>query len=99
MAVNMNSNSISSLRDLTASGTVPSASVAATGDISSNSMITNMLANAGALINIKSDLVLFKGNDNTIYIEAQPNGVLCSTEGLIKNKGGFAVGEQTGIGI
>ena len=86
------------------SGSVSAASVAATGDISSNTITTNTLTTASALINIKSDLVLFKGNANTIYLEAQPNGMLCSkdlfyTEGLIKNKGGFSVGAQTRVGV
>jgi hypothetical protein len=44
-----------------------------------------------------------KANDNTIYLEANSNGVLCSqdfnTEGVIKNKGGFSVGAQTGVGV
>jgi len=66
-------------------------------------MTTNTLTTAGAALNIKNDLVLFKANDNTIYLEANANGVLCSkdfyTEGVIKNKGGFSVGEQTGVGV
>ena len=103
MAVNMNNNSISYLTDLTASGTISAASVAATGNISSNTMTTNTLTTSGAVLNIKNDLVLFKANDNTIYLEANANGVLCSkdfyTEGVIKNKGGFSVGAQTGVGV
>ena len=102
MAVNMNNNSISYLTDLTASGTISAASVAATGNISSNTMTTSTLTTASAGMNIKSDFVLFRANDNVVYLEAQPNGVICSkdfyTEGLIKNKGGFSVGAQTGVG-
>ena len=63
---------------ISTSGTVSAASVAAIGEILSNTITTNTLTTAGALINIKSDLVLFKGNEHTIYLEAQPNGVLCS---------------------
>jgi hypothetical protein len=103
MAVNMNNNSISYLTDLTASGTISAASVAATGNISSNTMTTSTLTTASAGMNIKSDFVLFRANDNVVYLEAQPNGVLCSsdfyTEGVIKNKGGFSVGAQTGVGV
>jgi hypothetical protein len=108
MAVNMNNNSISYLTDLTASGTVSATSVAAIGNISSNTMTsntmtTNTLTTTGAALNIKNDLVLFKANDNTIFFEANANGVLCSkdfyTEGVIKNKGGFSVGAQTGVGV
>jgi hypothetical protein len=66
-------------------------------------MTTNTLTTAGAALNIKNDLALVKANDNTIYLEANANGVLCSkdlyTEGVIKNKGGFSVGEQTGVGV
>ena len=47
MAVNMNNNSISYLTDLTASGTISAASVAATGNISSNTMTTNTLTTSG----------------------------------------------------
>ena len=54
-------------------------------------------------MNITSDFVLFRANGNAVYLEAQPNGVLCSkdvyTEGLIKNKGGFSFGAQTGVGV
>ena len=79
------------------------ASVAATGDISSNTMTTNTLTTAGVALNIKNDLVLFKATDNTIYLEANANGVLCSkdvyTEGLIHDKGGFSLGAQAGVGV
>jgi len=66
-------------------------------------MTTNTLTTSGAALNITNDLVLFKANDNTIYLEANANGVLCLkdfyTEGVIKNKGGFSVGAQTGVGV
>jgi len=62
---------------ISTSGSVSAASVAATGNISSNTMTTNTLTTAGAALNIKNDLVLFKANDNTIYLEANANGVLC----------------------
>ena len=89
----MNSKNITSNVDLTATGTVSAASVAATGtvsaasvaatgDIASNILTTNTLTTAGAVLNIKNDLVLFKANDNTIYLEAIANGVLCSKDCL-----------------
>ena len=89
---------------ISTSGSVSAASVAATGDISSNTMTTNTLTTAGAALNIKADLVLFKANDNTVYLEANANGVLLLlkdfyTQGVIKNKGGFSVGELTGVGV
>ena len=65
---------------ISTSGGVSAASVVATGGISSNTMTTNTLTTAGAALNITSDLVLFKANDNTIYLEADANGVLCSKD-------------------
>ncbi|MFM7985694.1 MAG: hypothetical protein ACKPKO_40915, partial [Candidatus Fonsibacter sp.] len=52
-------------------------------------------------MNIKSDLVLFKGNDNFIYLDTHPGGTSfltdTYTDGMIKNKGGISVGDQTAV--
>ena len=50
-------------------------SIAATGAIPSNSLITNTLTTSGVAINIKNDTVLFKGLDNSIYMDAHLRGV------------------------
>ena len=72
--VAMNYNSISGLTNLTASGT-----------ITSDTAITNTLTTSGVALNIKSDLVLFKGLDNTIYVDAHPGGVLFYTDVYMGN--------------
>ena len=41
-----------------------------TGAISSNSLTTNTLTTSGTSLNIKSDIVRFRGLDDTVYIEA-----------------------------
>ena len=83
----MNNNSINSITNLTASGTITS------GTITSGTITTNNVTTSSALLNIKSDLVLFKGNDNSIYLDAHPGGVLCwtdfYTDGIIKSRGGY----------
>ena len=50
-------------------------SITATGAIPSNSLITNTLTTSGVAINIKNDTVLFKGLDNSIYMDAHLRGV------------------------
>ena len=65
----MNYNSISGLTPITASGT-----------IKSDTANTNTLTTSGGALHIKSDLVLFKGLDNTIYMDAHPGGVLFYTD-------------------
>jgi len=66
-------------------------------------MTTHTLTTSYAALNIKSGLVLFKGNDSTIYLDAHPGGVLCWTDvysdGLIKHRSGFTVGDQTGVRV
>ena len=59
---------------LTASGAITSNTVT-TDAISSSSLTTNTLTTSSASFNIKSNLVRFRGLDNTIYIEAYPGGV------------------------
>ena len=64
----MNYNSISGLTNLIASG-----------PITSDTAITYTLTTSAADLNIKCDFVLFKGVDNTIYMDAHPGGVLFYT--------------------
>ena len=64
-------NSVVSVINITATGTI-----ATTGAISSNSLTTNTLTLSGASINIKSDLLLFKGFDKSIYMGAHLGGLL-----------------------
>ena len=89
-AVNMNSNSISSLTDLTASG-----------NASSSTTTTNTLTTVGVELNIKSDLVLLQGSGNSMYMDAHPGGVVCRTDfymcGMLKNRSVFTIGDQTGV--
>ena len=49
--------------------------ITTTGSISSNSLLTNTLTTSGTSLNIKSDIVRFRGLDNTVYIEADTGGV------------------------
>ena len=66
-------------------------------------MTTNALTTAGAVLNVQDDVVLFKGNDSSIYLDAHVGGVLCwtdfYTDGLIKNRSGCSVADQTGVGV
>ncbi|MFM7982642.1 MAG: hypothetical protein ACKPKO_25300 [Candidatus Fonsibacter sp.] len=48
--------------------------IRATANISGGTMTTNTLTTSSSVVNIKSDLVLFKGNDNSIYLETHPGG-------------------------
>ena len=52
------------------------ANIRASGTLANNSTTTNTLTTAGAGINIKSDVVLFRGLDFLIYMDAQPGGAL-----------------------
>ena len=54
-AVNMNSNSIISLTDLTASG-----------NVSSGTTTTNTLTTVGVVLNVNGDPVLFSGNHDSL---------------------------------
>ena len=48
----------------------------ASGTIASDIATTNTLLTSGVGINIKSDLVLFRGLDKSIYMDAHPGGML-----------------------
>ena len=50
--------------------------ITATGTISSNSLTTNTLTTSGVSIHIKSDIVLFRGLDNSLYRDVLLGGVL-----------------------
>ena len=50
-------------------------SISTTGTISSNSLTTNTLTTTGTSLNIKSDIVRFRGLDDTVHIEADTEGV------------------------
>ena len=63
-----------SVNTLTASGAITS-NTATIDAISSNSLTTNTLTTSSVALNIKSNLVRFRGLDNTIYIEAYLGGV------------------------
>ena len=62
--VAINNNRINVLADLTASGT-----------ITSNTVTINTLSTSGAGITIKSNLVMFRGMDNIVYMHAHLGGV------------------------
>ena len=68
--LDMVSKSIVGVIDITATGTIST-----TGAISSQSLTTNTLTISATALNIKSNLVRFRGLDNTIYIEAYLGGV------------------------
>ena len=88
--VAMDSNSINGLANLTAPGTIPSETAS-----------TNTLTTSGDGTTIKSEIVLYRGLDNSINMDAHPSGVLCLagfyTDGLIKNRSGLSIGDQTAI--
>ena len=70
--------------------------------IANQSTLTiNTLTTSSSALNIKSDLVQFKGMNNTNYMTASPTGITSSTnlqvDGTIKCKSGFSVQEQIGI--
>ena len=75
--------------------------ITGTGHISGGTMTTNTLTTSSSVMNIKSDLVLFKGKDNTIYLDTHLGGTSfltdTYTDGMIKNKGGISVGDQTAV--
>ena len=67
--VAMHSNIITGLHALTASGT-----------IANNITTTNTLRTSGVAITIMIDLVLFRGLDSSIYMDAHPGGMLFNDE-------------------
>jgi hypothetical protein len=68
--LNMWDNSIGNVTNITATG-----AISTTGSISSNSLTTNTLTTTGTSLNIKSNIVRFKGLDNSIYMETSLAGV------------------------
>ena len=88
--VAMHNNSISSLANLIASGT-----------ITSDTATTNTLTTSGVALNISSDHVLFKGLDGIPYLDAHLGGVLFYSDVYIdaslKIHYALSIGEQTGL--
>ena len=68
--LDMGYRNIFNVNDITATGTIST-----TGAISSNSLTTNTLTTTGISLNIQSNIVRFRGLDNTIYIEGCLGGV------------------------
>ena len=61
----------------------------------------NTITTPSATLNVKSNQVLFKGNANSIYLDAHLGGVMIwtvvYTDCMIKNRNGFSVGDQTSV--
>ena len=89
--LDMGYRNIVNVIDITATGTIST-----TGAISSNSPPTNTLTTSGVALNIKSNLVRFRGLGNTIYINAYLGGVLLYSDMYIdtylKIKNGLSLG-------
>ena len=72
-----------------------------TGNITTNgAMTTNTLTTSGTSLNIKSDIVRFRGLDDTVYIEADTGGVKFY-DGVFMNsylqiQNGLSLGSLTG---
>jgi hypothetical protein len=83
--VAVHDKSINGLANLTASGT-----------IAKKITTPNTLRTSGAGINITSDRALFRGLDNSIYMDAHPRGVLfyvdVYTDTFLKVQNGFSIG-------
>ena len=66
-----------------------------------SSLSVNTITTSSATLNVKSNQVLFKGNDNSMYLDAHVGGVVrwtdFYTDGMIKNRNGFSVGDQTSV--
>ena len=88
-------NNIVNVTNITATG-----AISTTGSISSNSLTTNTLTTSGTSLNIKSDIVRFRGLDDTVYIEADTGGVKFY-DGVFMNsylqiQNGLSLGSLTG---
>ena len=61
----------------------------------------NAITTSSVSLNIKSNQVMFKGKDNSIYLDAHLGGVMCwidfYTGSMIKNRNGFSLGDQTSV--
>ena len=61
----------------------------------------NAITTSSVTLNIKSNQVMFKGKDNSIYLDANLGGVMCWTDfytgSMIKNRNGFSLGDQTSV--
>ena len=59
------------------------------------------LTTSSATLKLMSNQVLFKGNENSMHLDAHVGGVMCwtdlYTDGMIKNRNGFSVGDQTSV--
>ena len=64
-----------------------------------STLYVHTLTTSSVTLTIKSNQVLFKVNDNSIYLDAHLGGVLCWAEfytgGMIKKRNGFSLGDQT----
>ena len=72
-----------------------------TSIVNQSTLSANTQTTSSATLNIKSNQVLFKGNANSIYLEAHPGGVMrwtdFYTDGMIKKRNGFSVGDQKSV--
>ena len=61
----------------------------------------NAITTSSVTLNIKSNQVMFKGKDNSIYLDANLGGVMCWTDfytgSMIKNRNGFSLADQTSV--
>ena len=61
----------------------------------------NAITTSSVSLNIKSNQVMFVGNDNSIYLDAHLGGVMRWTDfytgSMIKNRNGFSLGDQTSV--